>query len=122
MGEDPYEGVAPLLDLVTDWLAQSAGTNIPLELAAHSLRERGDWRLSIYRTGPEIEGVSIVMPGGDWFLEARGSSAAIYLANAAAIHGRRPATLTTTERVRALIGPLLSDKGAVSAEHEYSDA
>jgi len=118
MSEDPNEGLAPLLALATDWLALSEGTNIPLELTAHSLRERGDWRLSICRTGSKIEGVSIVMPRGDWFLEARGPSAAIYLANAAAIRGRRPATLTTTERVRALIGAILSDKGAVKAEHE----
>jgi len=118
MAEDPYGGLAPLLALATDWLARSERTNIPLELTAHALRERGDWRLSIYRTGSEIEGISIVMPGGDWFLEARGPSAAVYLANAAAIRGRRPATLTTTERVRALIGPILSEKGAVSAEHE----
>jgi len=118
MAEDPNEGLAPLIALATDWLTLSKRTNIPLELTAHSLRERGDWRLSIYRTGSEIEGVSIVMPRGDWFLEARGPSAAIYLANAAAIRGRRPATLTTTEGVRALIGPILSDKGAVRAEHE----
>ena len=118
MGEDPYEGVAPLLDLVS-WLAQSAGANVPLELAAHELRWRGTGDFRIYRTGHEIEGVGIVMPGGDWFLEARGSPAATFLANAAAIHGRRPATLTTTERVGALIRPLLSDKGAIGREHKY---
>lgn len=118
MGEDPYEGVAPLLDLVTSWLAQSVDANVPLELAAHELRWRGDWRLSIYRTGREIEGAGIVMPGGDWFVEARGSPAATFLANAAAIHGRRPATLTTTDRVGALIRPLLSDKDAIGGEHK----
>jgi ribosomal protein S18 acetylase RimI-like enzyme len=74
--------------------------------------------LSIYRTGQEIGGVAIVMPGGNWFLEARGPSAATFLANAAAIHGRRPATLTTPERVGALIRPLLLDKGAIGAEHK----
>jgi ribosomal protein S18 acetylase RimI-like enzyme len=118
MAEDPNEGLAPLLALATDWLALSERTNIPLELTAHSLRGRGDWRLSIYRTGSEIEGVSIVMPRGDWFLEARGPSAAIYLANAAAIRGQRPATLTTTERALALLRPILSEKGLVGAEHE----
>lgn len=118
MTDDPYEGVAPVFELVADWLARSDGANIPLELAAYELRSRGDWRLSIYRTGPEIEGVGIVTSGAHWFLEAHGVSAAIFLANAAAIHGRRPATLITTERVGELIRPVLSDKGAIGGEHK----
>ena len=54
--------------------------------------------------GHEIEGVGSSCPGeiGSW---KRGLPAATFLANAAAIHGRRPATLTTTERVGALIRP-----------------
>lgn len=116
--EDPYEGVAPLLKLATDWLARSKSANVPLELAVHDLRWTGDWRLSIYRTPQDIEGVSVVMPRGDWFLEARGPSAAIFLANTAVIHGRRPATLTTTEQVSALVRPFLLDKGGIGREHK----
>jgi ribosomal protein S18 acetylase RimI-like enzyme len=114
--EDPYKGVAPLLKLATDWLARSEGSNVPLELAVHELRWRGDWRLSIYRTPQDIEGVSVVMPRGDWFLEARGLSAAVFLANTAVVHGRRPATLTTTERVSALVRPFLQENDGIDRE------
>jgi hypothetical protein len=116
--EDPYEGVAPLLKLATDWIARSSGANVALELALHELRWRGDWRLSIYRTPQDIEGVSVVMPRGDWFLEARGSSPAGFLANTAVIHGRRPATLTTSEEVSALVRPYLLDAGGIDREHK----
>jgi hypothetical protein len=48
----------------SNWLAR------PLvhrwDLAAHDLRWRGDWRPSICRTGTEIEGISVVMPGRHW--------------------------------------------------------
>jgi hypothetical protein len=115
---DPHESLVPLLSLATDWLARSGGTNIPLELTVHDLRWKGDWRLSIYRTPQDLEGVSVVMPRGDWFLEARGSSAAAFLANAAAVDGRRPATLTTSEAVSALVRPLLSEAGAIDREHK----
>lgn len=115
--DDPYEGLAPLLELVAQWLARSSSANVPLELAAHELRSRGDWRLSIHRTGREIEGVSIVMPGGRWFVEANGPAAAGSLTNAAVIRGRHPTTLVTTERVAALIRPLLAEHGAVAGEH-----
>lgn len=114
--EDPYASVAPLLKLATDWLARSEGANVPLELAVHELRWRGDWRLSIYRTPQDIEGVSVVMPRGDWFLEARGPSAAVFLANTAVVHGRRPATLTTSERVSALVRPFLLENGGIARE------
>ena len=114
--EDPYAGVAPLLKLATDWLANSEGANVPLELAVHSLRWRGDWRLSIYRTPQQIEGVSVVMPRGDWFLEAHGPLDAALLANTAAVHGQHPATLTTSERVSALVRPFLLDKGVIDRE------
>ena len=116
--DEPYGQVAPLLQLAMDWLARSEGANVPLELAMYSLRWRGDWRLSIYRTPNEIKGVSIVMPRGDWFLEAQGSLDAAMFANTAAIHGRHPATLTTTERVSALIRPFLADNGVIESEHK----
>ena len=116
--EDFYAQVAPLMELATDWLARSEGVNVPLELAAFSLRWRGDWRLSIYRTPQEIKGVSIVMPPGDWFLEAQGSLDAALLTNTAAIHGRHPATLTTTERVGALVRPFLMERGFIERERK----
>ncbi|MGH9881433.1 MAG: GNAT family N-acetyltransferase, partial [Pyrinomonadaceae bacterium] len=116
--EDPYAGVAPLLKLASDWLAHSKGGNVPLELAVQELRWRGDWRLSIYRTFKDIQGVSVVMPRGDWFLEAHGTVDAVFLANTAVVHGRRPATLTTTERVSALVRPFLLDQGGIHREHK----
>jgi len=115
---DFYAQVAPLMELATDWLARSEGANVPLELAAYSLRWKGDWRLSIYRTPQEIKGVSIVMPPGDWFLEAQGSLDAALLANTAAIHGQHPATLTTTERVSKLVRPFLADRGFIEREQK----
>lgn len=115
--ENPYEGLSYLFGLATDWLALSEGTNVPLELSVHDLRWKGDWRFSIYRTPESIEGVSVVMPGGSWFLEARGSSAAALLTKMAVIHGRRPATLTTTEKVKALVQPYLLEDGGTSGEH-----
>ena len=116
--EDFYAQVAPLMELATDWLARSEGKNVPLELAAFSLRWRGDWRLSIFRTPKEIKGVSIVMPPGDWFLEAQGSMDAALLANTAAIHGQHPATLTTTERVSKLVRPFLADRDFIKQERK----
>ena len=116
--EDFYAQVAPLMSLATDWLARSEGANVPLELAAFSMRWRGDWRLSIFRTPREIQGVSIVMPPGDWFLEARGQLDAALLTNIAAIHGRHPATLTTTEQVSALVRPFLADRGFIEREQK----
>jgi hypothetical protein len=116
--EDFYAQVAPLMELATEWLARSEGVNVPLELAAYSLRWKGDWRLSIYRTPQEIKGVSIVMPPGDWFLEAQGPLDAGLLTNIAAIHGRHPATLTTTERVSALVRPFLADRGFIAREQK----
>lgn len=114
--EDFYAQVAPLMELATDWLARSEGVNVPLELAAYSLRWRGDWRLSIFRTPKEIKGVSIVMPPGDWFIEAQEPLDAALLANIAAIHGRHPATLTTTERVGKLVRPFLADRNFIRQE------
>ena len=116
MAEDPYSGIAPLLKLATDWLANSEAETVALELAVHQLRWRGDWRLSIYRTPQDMEGVSVVMPGRHWFLEARGKTAAFVLANAAVVHGRRPATLTTSERVSRLVRPFLSEQNAIDKE------
>jgi len=116
--EDFYAQVAPLMQIATDWLARSEGANVPLELAAFSLRWKGDWRLSIFRTPKEVQAVSIVMPPGDWYLEARGSLDAALLANIAAIHGRHPATLTTTERVSALVRPFLADRGFIEREQK----
>ena len=112
---DPYQGIAPLLDLATEWLTRAAA-GTPLELSAHDLRWRGDWRLSICRTGTEIEGVSVVMPGGDWLVEATSPLAASSLANAAVIHGRRPARLTTSQRTAEWLRPLLAEHGAVADE------
>ncbi|MDX6614404.1 MAG: hypothetical protein QOD75_3590 [Blastocatellia bacterium] len=116
--EDPYDGVAPLLQLATDWLANSEGVNVPLELAVYGLRWRGDWRLSIYRTPRAIEGVSVVMPRGNWFLDAQGSTPAVILANTAVIHGQRPATLTTSERVSALVRPFLLEQKGIDREQK----
>jgi hypothetical protein len=116
--EDFYAQVAPLMELATDWLARSEGKNVPLELAAFSLRWKGDWRLSIFRTPQEIKGVSIVMPPGDWFLEAQEPLDAALLTNTAAIHGRHPATLTTTERVGKLVRPFLADRGFIDREQK----
>jgi hypothetical protein len=116
--EDFYAQVAPLMKIATDWLARSEGVNVPLELAAYSLRWKGDWRLSIFRTPKEIKGVSIVMPPGDWYLQVQGSLDAALLANIAAIHGRHPATLTTTERVSALVRPFLADRGFIEREQK----
>jgi hypothetical protein len=113
---DPYQGVAPLLDLATQWLARSAAGNAPLELAAHDLRWRGDWRLSICRTGTEIEGISVVMPGDHWLIEATSPLAASSLANAAVIHDRRPTTLTTSQRAAEWLRPLLTEHGAIAGE------
>ncbi len=114
--EHPYEGLSYLFGLATDWLALSEGANVPLELAVHEMQWRGDWRFSIYRTPENIEGVGVVMPGGDWFLEARGSSAAAFLTKTAIIHGRHPATLTTTENVSALVQPYLSEYGGIKRQ------
>ncbi len=116
MTEDPYSGVASLLKLATDWLTGSEGANVALELAAHDLRWRGDWRLSIYRTPQEIQGVSIVMPGRRWLMDARDKTSAYVLANAAVIHGKRPATLITSERVSAVIKPFLKEQNAIAQE------
>ena len=116
--EDPYESVAPLFKLATDWLTRSATANVALELAVHDLRWRGDWRLSICRTFQDIAGVSVVMPQGDWFLEAHGPSAAVFLANAAVVHGRRPVTLTTSEDGSALVRPFLLDQGGINREYK----
>jgi len=113
---DPYQGVAPLLDLAQQWLTRSGGANAPLVWAAYDLRWRGDWRLSIHRKGADVEGVSVVMPGGHWLIEATTPMAASALANTAVIHDRRPTTLTTSARVAEWLRPLLTEHGALAAE------
>jgi len=118
--EDPYELVSPLLKLAEDWLALSKGANIPLELAVHELRSRGGWRLSIYRTPEGIEGVSLVMPRAHWYLDALRPPVAEMLSNMAIIHGRRPATLTTSQRVGNWVRPFLLETGGIEAEHGVS--
>jgi GNAT superfamily N-acetyltransferase len=80
------------------------------------LRWYGDWRLSICRRAAEVEGVSVVMPGGNWFLEAQTPLAAAALANMAVVRGRRPAAITTTDRVKELVRPLLQEKQAIERE------
>jgi len=112
--------VSPLLKLAEDWLALSEGANIPLELAVHELRWRGDWRLSIYRTPKAIEGVSVVMPRAHWYLEALRPPVAEMLSNMAVIHGRRPATLTTSQRVGDWVRPFLLETGGIDAESAVS--
>jgi len=114
--EDPYELVSPLLKLAEDWPLLSQGENIPLELALHELRSRGDWRFSISRTPKEIEGVSIVLPHADWYLEALRPLVAEMLSKMAVIHGRRPSTLTTSQRVGDWLRPFLLETGGIVAE------
>src|SRR5262245_37241393 len=106
--DDPYQGIFPILNLAEQWLTRSAAGITPLELAAHDLRWTGDWRLSIYRTGAEVGGVSLVMPGGHWLIEATSLLAASSLANVAVVHDRRPTTLTTSRRVAEWLRPLLT--------------
>jgi ribosomal protein S18 acetylase RimI-like enzyme len=118
--EDPYEVAAPLLNLAADWLAVSEGTNIPLELAFHELRWREGWRLSIYRTPKEIEGVSVVLPRAHWYLESRRPPVAEMLSNMAVIHGHRPATLTTSAQIGDWLRPFLQETGGISSEQEVS--
>lgn len=115
--EHPYYGLSHLFGLATDWLALSEGANVPLELAAYDMQWRGGWRFSIYRTPKEIEGVSVVMAGGNWFLEARGKSAAAFLTKTAIINGRHPSTLTTTEKVEELVRPYLSEYGEIKGRN-----
>jgi ribosomal protein S18 acetylase RimI-like enzyme len=118
--EDPYELVSPLLKLAEDWLAQSEGANIPLELALHELRSRGDWRLSICRTPEHIEGVSVVMPRAHWYVEAVRPEVAELLSRMAVIHGRRPATLTTSQQIGNWLRPFLLETGGIDAERRVS--
>jgi len=114
--DDPYELVSPLLALADDWLALSEGANIPLELAVHELRSRGEWRLSISRTSERIEGLSVVMPGAHWYLDALRPTIAEMLSNMAVIHGRRPATLTASQEVGGWLRGFLSETGGIRAE------
>jgi hypothetical protein len=118
--EDPYAVAAPLLKIAEDWLAAGKGANIPLELAFYEMRWREGWRLSISRTPKEVEGVSVVMPGGHWYLECRRQPIAPMLSNVAVVHGRRAATLTTSARVAEWIKPFLLESGGIRAESQVS--
>jgi hypothetical protein len=113
---DPYEGVSPLLDLAAKWVARAGAGHTSLTLAVYDLRWRGDWRLSIHRNGKEIEGVSVVMPDGQWLIDASTVLAASALANTAVIHDRRPKTLTTSARVADWLRDLLEQHRAIAAE------
>lgn len=118
--EDPYAVAAPLLQLAEDWLAASKGTLVPLELAFHEMRWREGWRFSISRTPKEIEGVSVVLPAGHWYLEARRPFVAEMLSNMAVIHGRRAATLTTSPRVGDWVRTFLLGSGGIRAERRIN--
>ena len=118
--EDPYAVAAPLLQLAEDWLAASEGTLVPLELAFHEMRWREGWRLSISRTPKEIEGVSVVLPGGHWYLEVRRPFVADMLSKMAVIHGRRAVTLTTSPGVADWVRTFLLESGGIRAEQRVN--
>jgi ribosomal protein S18 acetylase RimI-like enzyme len=118
--EDPYAVAAPLLQLAEDWLAASEGTLVPLKLAFHEMRWREGWRFSISRTPKEIEGVSVVLPAGHWYLEARRPFVAEMLSNMAVIHGRRAVTLTTSRGVSDWVRTFLLESGGIRAEHRVN--
>ena len=110
-----------MLDEARAWLAEFAHENLGTEIA---LGSPGAWNVAFaHRSDGSLAGVSAHSPGGQWFLEADGSTATADLvaevAGASRDSGRWPAKVTTSGAVKPWLRPLLADHAVMLVrEHD----
>ena len=104
--DDPYFGVAPILDGAAEWLAARQPESSPTLGALRQARRSPGWRLSVERRFGVVYGVSLIGAGGEWFVDASDERAALTLAMFAVRDPRRPRVLTCSPQVNDWLRPV----------------
>ena len=102
------------------WLTEHAHGNLGTELAIRAAIDGADqWHVGILDQHGGSAGVSVWLPGGQWFLEADSETAALGLAALVGRGSETPTKLTTSAEVKESIRPWVIDHGwAIAREHD----
>jgi ribosomal protein S18 acetylase RimI-like enzyme len=114
---------AALLAEALDWLADHAHENLGTEIALRAAAVgAGPWRVATTGRADGLAGVSVWVPGGQWFLEAGGEAPVAELVAAVGQGGAEwPAKVTTSGTVKAWLRALLIGEGGagmITREHD----
>ncbi len=112
-----------LLAEALDWLAEHAHENLGTEIVLRAVVAGApSWQVATAGRAGDLAGVSVWVPGGQWYLEAVGEAAVADLAAAVGQAGEPwPAKVTTSGAVKAWLRPMLFEQEhltATSREHD----
>ena len=105
-----------------EWLTEHAHENLGTEMAVRAVIDGADqWQVDVSDGSGGATGVSVWVPGGQWFLEADAEPATLALAEVVAGALRPPTKVTTSGKVKDWLRPwLVGDKArwAITREHD----
>jgi len=102
-----------------EWLMEHAHENLGTEIVLRAVVDgAAHWHVR-HLGGPEgPTGVSVWVPGGQWFLEADTAAATLELAELVEQGPKGPTRVTTSGKVKDWLRPWLLCRGAITREHD----
>jgi len=102
-----------------EWLMEHAHENLGTEIVLRSVVDgAAPWQVSLIGGPERPSGVSVWVPGGQWFLEADSEAAALELAELVGQAPEGPTRVTASGKVKDWLRPWLLGRGAITREHD----